>query len=73
MLLKVVALFLVFMIVMASLQKFLRRHGLTKDLSDKLPGARKRKALDRLRCAKCRRILIAEKPGACERPDCEYR
>ena len=69
MLLKVVALFLVFMIVMASLQKFLRRHG----LSDKLPGARKRKALDRLRCAKCRRILIAEKPGACERPDCEYR
>jgi hypothetical protein len=66
MLLKVVALFLIFMIVMASVQKFLRG-GKT------LPGGRKRTALDRLRCAKCRRILIAEKPGPCDRADCEYR
>ncbi len=65
MLLKVVALFLVFMIVMASIQKLLRGKS--------LPGARKRGALDRLRCPKCRRIQIAENPGPCERPDCEYR
>jgi hypothetical protein len=66
MLLKVVALFLVFMIVMASVQKLLRG-------GKELPGSRKRKALDRLRCPKCRRIQIAEKPGPCDRADCEYR
>ena len=67
MLLKIVALFLIFMLVMASVQKFLRGGGRG------LPGGRKRNALDRLRCPKCRRIQIAEKPGPCERADCEYR
>lgn len=69
MLLKIVALFLIFMLVMASIQKFLRGAG----LSGRLGGPRKRGALDKLRCATCRRILIAEKPGPCERADCEYR
>ena len=67
MLLKIVALFLVAMLVMAAVQKWLRGAGL------RLPGARKRSALDRLRCATCKRILISEKPGPCARPDCEYR
>jgi hypothetical protein len=66
MLLKVVALFLVFMVVMASVQKFFR--------GGRLPGTgSKRTALDKLRCAKCRRIQISNSPGPCERPDCEYR
>jgi len=65
MLLKIVSLFLVFMVVMASVQKLIRGKS--------LPGARKRGTLDRLRCATCKRILIAEKPGPCERADCEYR
>lgn len=62
MLLKVVALFLVFMIVMASVQKFLRR--------GKPPKAR---AMDRLRCPTCKRIQIAVNPGPCKRADCEYK
>jgi len=62
MLLKVVALFLVFMVVMASLQKVL---GLGKP-----PG---RKAIDRLRCPKCRRIRISQSPSPCARTDCEYK
>jgi hypothetical protein len=66
MLLKAVALFLIFMLVMASVQKVFR--------GPRLPGKRgKRTALDKLRCAKCRRILISNSPGPCERPDCEYR
>lgn len=62
MLLKVVALFLVFMVVMASVQKLL---GLGKP-----PG---RKAIDRLRCARCKRIRISQNPAPCERADCEYK
>jgi hypothetical protein len=66
MLLKVVALFLIFMLVMASVQKVFR--------GTRLPGAGgKRSALDKLRCARCRRIQISNAPGPCERPDCEYR
>lgn len=62
MLLKVVALFLVFILVMASVQKLLR-------------GGRapKRPMIDRLRCPACKRIQFAEKPAPCARPDCEYR
>lgn len=67
MLLKIVALFLVFMLVMASVQKWLRGGR------GRLPGRDRKSALDRLRCATCRRILISDKPGPCERPDCGYR
>lgn len=67
MLLQVVALFLLFMVVMGTVQRVLR--GGAKPL----PRQRKRSALDRLRCATCRRILISEKPGPCDRADCEYR
>lgn len=62
MLLKVVALFLVFMVVMASLQKLLR-----------LGKPPKQKAIDRLRCPKCRRIQISANPGPCSRADCGYK
>jgi hypothetical protein len=66
MLLKVVALFLIFMLVMASVQKLFR--------GGRLPGpGHKRSALDKLRCATCRRIQISANPGPCGRPDCEYR
>jgi cytochrome c-type biogenesis protein CcmH/NrfF len=62
MLLKIVTLFLIFMIVMGAVQKLLR--GRTE---------RQRKAIDRLRCPVCRRIEIARNPSPCARPDCEYR
>lgn len=62
MLLKVVALFLIFMIVMASVQKLLR-----------LGKPPKHKAIDRLRCPKCKRIQICANPGPCKRDDCEYK
>lgn len=62
MLLKIVALFLVFMVVMASVQKLLGR--------GKPPGQR---ALDRLRCRACKRIQIAANPAPCNRADCEYK
>ncbi len=66
MLLKIVSLFLVFIVVMASLQKFLRP-------GNRLGGAGGRKGIDRLRCATCKRIHVSENPAPCERPDCEYR
>ncbi|KPQ06716.1 MAG: Cytochrome C biogenesis protein [Rhodobacteraceae bacterium HLUCCA12] len=62
MLLKIVALFLVFMVVMASLQKFLR-----------LGKPPRHKAIDRLRCPKCKRIRVSQSAAPCERKDCEYR
>lgn len=62
MLLKIVSIFLIFMIVMGAIQKVLRGRG-----------ERQRKAIDRLRCPACKRIQIAANPAPCERPDCEYR
>ena len=62
MLLKVISLFLVFMLVMGALHKFFR-----------LGKPPERKALDRLRCPRCRRINLTVSPGPCERDDCEYR
>jgi len=62
MLLKIVALFLVFMVVMASVQKLLGRGQPSKH-----------RALDRLRCPTCKRIQIAANPGPCNRADCEYK
>jgi hypothetical protein len=66
MLLKIVALFLVGMIVLGALRTWGAKLG--------LPGAgRRQSALDRLRCPTCRRIQISDQPGPCGRPDCEYR
>lgn len=65
MLLKIVAFFLLGMMVLGVLRSFATRL--------RLPGASKRSALDKLRCPTCRRILISDQPGPCERPDCEYR
>lgn len=65
MLLKIVAFFLLAMMVLGALRTFGAKLG--------LPGAKKRSALDKLRCATCRRILISDQPGPCGRPDCEYR
>jgi hypothetical protein len=66
MLLKIVALFLLAMLVLGALRTWGARL--------RLPGAaRQRNALDRLRCPVCRRILISDQPGPCARPDCEYR
>lgn len=50
--LKVVALFLVFMVVMASLQKLLGRN-------------RGPKGIDRLRCPRCKRIKVSRGPCSC--------
>lgn len=66
MLLKIVALFLIFMLVMAMLQKWLGG-------ARRLPGAGRRSAIDALRCPVCRQIRIADRPGPCGRLDCEYR
>jgi hypothetical protein len=62
MLLKIVSLFLIFMIVMGAVQKLLRGRTETQ-----------RKAIDRLRCPVCKRIQIAQNPARCDRSDCEYR
>ncbi|MCC6002669.1 MAG: hypothetical protein JJU19_17695 [Pararhodobacter sp.] len=62
MLLKVVSIFLIFMLVMASVQKLF---GLGRP-----PG---RTALDRLRCPNCKRVNMGGKPAPCDRPDCTYR
>ncbi len=69
MLLKVVSLFLVFMLVMASLQKLLRgtRWG------NRLGGPGRRNALDRLRCPTCKRVNMGGRPTACDRADCAWR
>jgi len=62
MLLKIVSLFLIFMIVMGAVQKLLRGRS-----------EHQRKAIDRLRCPVCKRIQIAQNPAPCNRTDCEYR
>lgn len=62
MLLKVVSIFLIFMLVMASLQKLLRL--------GRPPG---RTALDRLRCPTCKRVNMGGTPTPCDRTDCAWR
>jgi len=65
MLIKLIAVFLLLMLVLGAAQKWLRGW--------RLPGRDERSALDRLRCRTCKRILISDQPGPCGRPDCEYR
>lgn len=61
MLLKIVAIFLIFIVVMGAVQKLL--------LGRKTQGS----AMDRLRCPRCKRIQIASTAGPCGRPDCTPR
>lgn len=61
MLLKVVALFLLFILVMGAVQKLL------------LGRRPRRSAMDRLRCPQCKRIQIGKNAGPCGRPDCAPR
>lgn len=66
MLIQAVALFLLAMMIMGALRSLRGRL--------RLPGRGKpRTAMDRLRCPACKRIRIADQPGPCGRPDCEYR
>jgi len=65
MLLRATILFLLFIIVMAMIQKALRPGGRNK-LS-------RPQGLDRLRCPTCKRVNFSNTPAPCERPDCRYR
>jgi hypothetical protein len=66
MLLRVVILFLLFMLVMGMVQKLLRPKG-------QIGKSQGQKALDRIRCPTCKRINLSQNPAPCERPDCGYR
>ncbi len=66
MLLRIVVLFLLFMVVMAMIQKALRPGG-------RLGGGGRMKTIDRLRCPTCKRVNLNANPAPCERPDCRYR
>lgn len=66
MLLKLIAFFLLAMLVLGAVQKLIRGARLRGPTDQ-------RSALDRLRCRTCRRITISDQPGPCGRPDCEYR
>jgi hypothetical protein len=61
MLLKIVSIFLIFMIVMGAVQKLLRGRS---------EGSARRSTS--LRCPQCKRIQIRA-PAPCDRTDCEYR
>lgn len=66
MLIRVVVLFLIFMLAMAMIQKALRP-------GRRLGGGTKRSALDRLRCPTCKRVSLGQNPTPCGRPDCGNR
>ena len=61
MILRAVILFLLFIAVMAMIQKAL------------LPAHKRRNALDRMRCRTCKRVNLSGSPSPCERPDCGNR
>ena len=67
MLLRIVILFLIFMLVMGMVQK-----ALSGRKRDSL-GQSKRATIDRLRCPDCKRVNFSNNPRACERPECGYR
>lgn len=65
MLIRVVILFLIFILVMGMVQKMFRPNArLTK---------RNTPTLDRLRCPTCKRVNLTNTPAPCARPDCRYR
>lgn len=61
MLIRVIVLFLLFMLVMGMIQKAF------------LPKRQRRSQIDRLRCPSCKRIHFSNNPGPCGRDDCGYR
>ena len=66
MLIRVVVLFLLFIAVVAMVQKALRPNR-------PLGGPGPRAALDRMRCPDCKRINLSQNPAPCARPECGYR
>ena len=66
MLVRIVLLFLIFIVAMAMVQKALRPGG-------KLGDGRPKTTIDRLRCPTCKRINLNATPTPCTRPDCRYR
>lgn len=62
MLLRIVALFLIFMLVMGAVHKLLRGRAEPR-----------RRAIDRLRCPLCKRIQLVHSAGPCGRIDCGSR
>ncbi|MBN8294267.1 hypothetical protein JI664_20005 [Rhodobacter sp. NTK016B] len=63
MIIRVVILFLLFMLAMGMIQKALRPK---KRLGEDRPRA----ALDRLRCPTCKRVNLGSGSQPCGRPDC---
>ena len=66
MIIRIVILFLIFMLVMGMIQKALRP-------GRRLGSGRQPKALDRLRCPTCKRINLGQNNARCERQDCGNR
>lgn len=65
MLIRIVILFLLFILVMGMVQKFFRP----------LSGSRgaRRSTIDTLRCPTCKRINLTSSPAPCARETCGYR
>lgn len=63
--LRIVILFLIFMAVMAMIQKAIRP-------GRRLGGGTPLSTLDRLRCPTCKRVNLSD-PDPCNRSDCRYR
>ncbi|PWE26772.1 hypothetical protein [Pararhodobacter marinus] len=63
MIIRVVILFLLFILAMGMIQKALRP-------KNRLGDGRPRAALDRLRCPTCKRVNLGTSSQPCERPDC---
>ncbi len=61
MLIRVVVLFLLFMLILGMVQKWLR------------PDRPQRPTLDKLRCPTCKRVNLSNNPAPCNRADCGYR
>lgn len=61
MLIRIVILFLIFMLVMAMVQRALSGRGARKP------------TIDRLRCPTCKRVNLSNTPAPCARQDCGYR
>ena len=61
MILRAVLLFLLFIALMAMVQKLIA------------PNRKRLSTIDRLRCPTCRRVNFSNNPAPCERQDCRYR
>ncbi len=65
MLIRIVLLFLIFMVAVGMIHKALRPNARLT--------SRRNPTLDRLRCPTCKRVNLNNNPAPCERPDCGYR